>query len=52
MEKFLFPAGLGVFKFGGILHEVLFPIFTLTSRVNIYVSCRERVKIGEKNVQI
>ena len=33
------------------MYEVLFPILTLTWRVNIYVSRQERVLIGETKVQ-
>ena len=39
----LFPAGVSISDFGVMIYEVLFPICTLTWRVNNYVSRQEKV---------
>ena len=39
----LVPARVGISDFDVIMYKVLFPICTLTSRVNNYVSCQEKV---------
>ena len=36
-----FPAKVGIFNFDVIIHKVLFPIFSLTWRVNNYISRQE-----------
>ena len=38
-----FPTRVGIFYFDVIIYEILFPICTLTWRVNNYVSRREKV---------
>ena len=47
----LFHARVGIFDFDVIMYRILFPICTLTWRVNNYVSRQDNVKIGEMKVQ-
>ena len=47
----LFPARVGISDFDVMMYEVLFPICTLTWRVNDYVSRQEKVEIEEMKVQ-
>ena len=47
-----FPARVGIFSFINDMIKVLFPIYTLIWRVNIYVSHQEKVKLGERKVQL
>ena len=46
MEKYSFPAGVGISPFIVIVIKVLFPLCTLTWRVNNYVSRQGRGKDG------
>ena len=50
MERCFFPARVGIIVFVNNVFKVLFPILTLTWRVNNYVSPREKVQIGEMKV--
>ena len=52
MEECLFPARVGIFSFVNIKIKVLFPICTLSWRVNNYVSRQGKVSIGEMKVQL
>ena len=47
-----FPQESAFFHFDVLLYKVLFPICTLTWRVNNYVSRQEKLYIGEIKVQI
>ena len=47
-----FPPESAFFTFDVIIYKVLFPICTLTWRVNNYVSRQEKVEIREMKVQI
>ena len=49
-KSFLFPARVGIFDFDVLMNKVLFPICTLTWRVNNCVSLQEKVYIGEVKV--
>ena len=42
-KSWLFPAGVGFFSFDVIIQKILFPICTLTWRVNNYVCRQEKV---------
>ena len=52
MEKLSISRQSWHFSFNVTIYKVLFPICTLTRRVNNYVYCREKVQIGEMRVQI